>query len=277
MQTMSAVQTISKHPLRNPFRSGARMAMLGATLVEVAAEFGMRRSGAKALTSRERADWLQHAASTALKRIGIEVAADGDAPRDGLVVSNHLSYLDVLAYASTMPCAFVAKREVRSWPIFGAFATMAGTIYINRARGAANGGAVALIEKALAAGVPVVLFPEGTSSDGNKVLPFHSRFFEPAIRAGAVVTAAAIGYASRTAEEAKLAYHGEDVFGTHLVRALGQRSLTARVAFAAANRYADRKSAARATQAEVERVRGTVARRPTIEPTAELLPLTHAG
>jgi lyso-ornithine lipid O-acyltransferase len=253
------------------------MAMLGATLVEVAAEFGMRRSGAKALTSRERADWLQDAASKALKRIGMEAAADGDAPRDGLVVSNHLSYLDVLAYASTMPCAFVAKQEVRSWPVFGAFATMAGTIYVNRARGAANGSAVALIEKALAAGVPVVLFPEGTSSDGSKLLPFHSRFFEPAIRAAASVTAAAIGYASSTGEEAALAYHGKDVFGTHLVRTLGQRSLTARVAFAAAKCYADRKSAARATQTEVERLRGTIAGRPAIQPTAELLHLTHAG
>jgi lyso-ornithine lipid O-acyltransferase len=268
---------MSPLPLPNPFRSGVRTARLGAALVEVAAEFGMRRRGAKALTSHERADWLQEAASTVLKRIGMEVAADGDAPKDGLVVSNHLSYLDVLAYASTMPCAFVAKQEVRSWPVFGAFATMAGTIYVNRARGAANGGAVALIEKALAASVPVVLFPEGTSSDGSQVLPFHSRFFEPAIRAGALVTAAAIRYASSTAEETALAYHGDDIFGTHLARTLGQRSLTARVAFAAAKCYAERKEAARETQAEVERLRHAVSGRPALEPAAELLPLTHAG
>jgi 1-acyl-sn-glycerol-3-phosphate acyltransferase len=212
-----------------------------------------------------------------LKRIGAEVMAEGNPPRHGLVVSNHLSYLDVLAYASTMPCAFVAKREVREWPVFGAFATMAGTIYVDRERRSANDGAVRLIEEALAAGVPVVLFPEGTSSDGGHVLPFHSSFFEPAIRAGVSVTAAAIGYASSTAEEAALAYHGDDLFGTHLVRTLGQRSLKARVAFAPAKCYADRKEAARTTQAEVELLRDRMAGWPAIQPTAELLHLTHAG
>jgi 1-acyl-sn-glycerol-3-phosphate acyltransferase len=253
--------------------------MLGAALVEVGASFGMRhlrRSGAKPLTTGERATWLQDGAARVLKRIGAEVMAEGNPPRHGLVVSNHLSYLDVLAYASTMPCVFVAKREVREWPVFGAFATMAGTIYVDRERRSANDGAVRLIEEALAAGVPVVLFPEGTSSDGGHVLPFHSSFFEPAIRAGVSVTAAAIGYASSTAEEAALAYHGDDLFGTHLVRTLWQRGLKARVAFAPAKCYADRKEAARTTQAEVELLRDRMAGWPAIQSTAELLHLTHA-
>lgn len=254
--------------------------MLGAALVEVAASFGFQRqpwSRAKPLTTRERATWLQGAAATVLRRIGMEVMAEGNPPRDGLMVSNHLSYLDVLAYASTMQCAFVAKREVREWPVFGAFATMAGTIYVDRERRSANDGAARLIEEALAAGVPVILFPEGTSSDGGRVLPFHSSFFEPAIRAGASVTAAAIGYASSTADEAALAYHGDDVFGTHLVRTLGLRDLKARVTFAPARCYADRKEAARATHPEVELLRGRVAVRPATQPAAELRPLTHAG
>jgi 1-acyl-sn-glycerol-3-phosphate acyltransferase len=276
---------------RNPFLlgltlsgqvlSGLRTTMLGAALIEVAASFGMRRlrlSGAKALTPRERANWLQDAACTALKRIGMEVAVDGDPPLHGLVVSNHLSYLDVLAYASISPCLFVAKQEVRAWPVFGAFATMAGTIFIDRERAAANGGAVALMEEALAAGVPVVLFPEGTSSDGRKTLHFHSRFFEPAVRANAMVTAAAIGYASSTAEEATIAYHSDDVFGSHLVRTLGQRHLEARVAFAeTGRRYADRKQAARETQAEVELLRGLFADEPATEPPTDLFRLTRAG
>jgi 1-acyl-sn-glycerol-3-phosphate acyltransferase len=131
------------------------------------------------------------------------------------------------------------------------------------------------MEEALAAGVTVVLFPEGTSSDGREVLRFHSGLFEPAIRADAAVTAAAIGYSSCTAGEARIAYHGEDVFGTHLVRTLGHSKLEARVAFATARRYADRKEAVRATQAEVERLRGTVAGRSAIETAAELRPLRH--
>jgi 1-acyl-sn-glycerol-3-phosphate acyltransferase len=266
--------TTTSYP--NPFRSGLRTTLLGVSLMEVAASFGMRSlrlGGARALTARERAHWLQEAASTVLKRSGIEVVAHGDPPLDGLVVSNHLSYLDVLAFASTMPCVFVAKREVRTWPVFGAFATMAGTIYVDRERRGTNGAAVALMEEALAADLPVVLFPEGTSSDGRAVLRFHSGFFEPAIRANAAVTAAAIEYASSTAEEERLSYHGNDVFGPHLVRTLGQRNLEARVAFArAGRRYPDRKEAARATQAEVELLRSVSRSESAYEPV-----LAHAG
>lgn len=248
--------------------------MLGAAMVEAATSFGKRRlRKGEALTSRERAHWLQDAASTALRRIGMEVVADGDPPPHGLVVSNHLSYLDVLAYASLSPCVFVAKQEVRAWPAFGRFATMAGTVYVNRSRGAANDHAVASMEEALAAGVAVVLFPEGTSSDGAQVLRFYSRFFEPAVRAGAMVTAAAIGYASSSAAEAALAYHGEDVFGTHLVRTLGQRHLKARVVFAAeGRRYANRREAARSTQVEVERLRSGLAGHAAIQPSMNSLP-----
>ncbi len=253
--------------------------LLGTALAEVAAEFGMRclrRGGA--FTTRDRANWLQDAASTVLKRIGAEVTAEGDPPLDGLVVSNHLSYLDVLAYASLMPCCFVAKQEVRDWPVFGRFATMGGTIYVDRERHGANGGAIALMEEALGAGLPVVLFPEGTSSDGQSVLRFRSGFFEPAVRISALVTAAAIGYASSTADEAALAYHGEDVFGPHLVRTLGQRDLQARVIFAAAaKRYVDRKEAARTTQAEVELLRSVVAGRPASNEPSGFYRLTRAG
>jgi 1-acyl-sn-glycerol-3-phosphate acyltransferase len=263
----------------NLIRSGLRSISLGVSLAEVAASFSMeylRLGGARALTVPERACWLQHAAQTVLKRIGVDVVTEGVPPRQGLLVSNHLSYLDVLAYASTMPCSFVAKREVRGWPVFGGFATMAGTIYVDRERHAANCGPAALMEEALRAGVTVVLFPEGTSSDGREVRRFHSGFFEPAIRADATVTAAAIGYSSHTAEEATIAYHGEDVFGTHLVRTLGHTKLGARLAFSTARRYPDRKEAARVTQVEVERLRGAVAGRSAIETAAELRPLTHA-
>jgi lyso-ornithine lipid O-acyltransferase len=245
----------------NSVRSGLKTGLLGISLAEIAASFGMRRLRAslRAMRPRDRANWLQDAASTVLRRIGIAVVAQGDPPLDGLVVSNHLSYLDVLAYASLMPCVFVAKQEVHAWPVFGQFATMAGTIFVDRKRHAVNGGA-AMVEEALRAGVPVVLFPEGTSTDGRAVLPFHSGFFEPAIRTNAAVTAAAIGYTSSTAEEASLAYYANDIFGTHLARTLGQGNVEARVIFSAKqSRYASRKKAARGTQREVESLRTAIA------------------
>jgi 1-acyl-sn-glycerol-3-phosphate acyltransferase len=256
--------------------------LLAEGLTEIMGSFGMRHlrlTGAKPLTARERANWLQDAACTVLERIGLVVVADGNPPLDGLLVSNHLSYLDVLAYASLAPSVFVAKREVRGWPIFGAFATMAGTIYVDRERQGANGGAATRMEEALSAGLPVVLFPEGTSSDGRSLLRFHSRFFEPAVRGNAVVTAAAIGYASSTAEEAALAYHGDDIFGTHLVRTIGQRGLEARVMYAeAGRRYTDRKEAARTTHEEVESLRNLLAGgRPARKEPVDLFHLTKAG
>ena len=213
-----------------------------------------------------------------LKRIGVPVVAEGDPPLDGLVVSNHLSYLDVLAYASLMPCVFVAKQEVRGWPVFGRFATMAGTIFVDRNRHSSNGGATAAMVEALASGVPVVLFPEGTSSDGESVLPFRSGFFEPAIRAGAALTAAAIGYASSTAEESGLAYYGDDVFGSHLLRTMGQANVEARVIFSTKrSRYAERKEAARAAQTEVELLRRAVAGHSVRSGASSPIRLTRAG
>src|ERR1700744_6562094 len=105
---------MSSLPHRHPLRSTMRSAMLGAGLVEVAASFGMRhlrRSGAKPMTTGERAAWLQDAAAGVLKLIGMVVMAEGNPPGHGLMASNHLSYLDVLVFASTTPCTFVAKRE----------------------------------------------------------------------------------------------------------------------------------------------------------------------
>jgi hypothetical protein len=93
-----------------------------------------------------------------------------------------------------------------------------------------------------------------------------------------LVTAATIGYASSTAEEAALAYHDEDVFGPHLLRTLGQRDLKARVIFAAAGRrYVDRKEAARTTQAEVELLRSVVGGRPATKDPSDSYRLTRAG
>lgn len=256
-----------------------RAARFSAVLAETKIDFHWRRLRlGRALTSRERADWLHDAARLALRRIGVEVVAQGDPPREGLVVSNHLSYLDVLAYASVVPCLFVAKQEVRGWPVFGQYATMAGTIYVNRERAADHRATTVMMEQALNQGLPVVLFPEGTSSDGTRVLPFHSPFFEPAIRADALVSAAAIGYQSRTAAEQQLAYYGEDVFGTHLLRTFGQRRVRVHVTFDAGRRYADRKQAARATQAAVESMRAAIGETQTGATAATLTSsLTMAG
>lgn len=115
---------------------------------------------------------------TMCRIFGICVRVSG-APVQGrrvLYVSNHLSYLDILVLSSLMPVSFVAKKEVADWPFFGLLARLQGTAFVDRARGAAKRSGDRLSER-LAQSRPMVLFPEGTSSDGQSVLPFRSALF----------------------------------------------------------------------------------------------------
>jgi 1-acyl-sn-glycerol-3-phosphate acyltransferase len=258
------MQKLSAARYRNPYLSGLRTSLFVASLADVAADFGMRRLRlyGRPLSARDRAGWLHDAARTILRRVGTEVIAEGEPPPHGLIVSNHLSYMDVLVYASLHPCLFVSKREVQDWPVLGRLSSMAGTVYVERGRSADHRSAAGMMEQALTARVPVILFPEGTSTDGGRLLPFRSPFFQPAVRTHAEVTASAIGYESSTAAESELAYYGDDTFGPHLLHTFGQMRMRAHVAFSSAGRcYVDRKEAARMTHAEVERLRASVAAR----------------
>ena len=127
--------------------------------------------------------------------MGIHVQVTGAPAGAGLIASNHLSYLDILVYSAIAPCAFVAKREVRAWPAVGWIATLAGTIYVDRSRRSETHTIQPEIQSALAAGLRLFLFPEGTSSDGSRVLPFHSSLFQPAVDLQVPVSAASIEYA----------------------------------------------------------------------------------
>ena len=128
-----------------------------------------------------RAAWLHRATRRHLKIFNLKPAVSGPIPARGLIVSNHLSYLDILVLASVAPAAFVSKADVRGWPMFGWLATLGGTVFIERERRTHVGAVNREVERALADGVPVVVFPEGTSSAGANILPFRSSLLEPAI------------------------------------------------------------------------------------------------
>ena len=120
-----------------------------------------------------------------------------------LLVGNHVSWLDIPVLSALTPVSFVAKREVATWPMVGSLARLQRTVFVDRARRGAVAGTADAILSRLAAGDCVVLFAEGTSSDGNRVLPFRSSLFaaakprnagsEPAT-AGIVVQTLAIAY-----------------------------------------------------------------------------------
>ncbi len=109
-----------------------------------------------------------------LLRIRVRVVGDPVHDRAVLFVSNHVSWADILVIGSIAPVAFVAKREVASWPLVGVTARLQRTVFVDRARRHQTSQAVAEIVKRLVDGTSVVLFAEGTSSDGNRVLPFRS-------------------------------------------------------------------------------------------------------
>lgn len=228
---------------------------LAAALAVCALRYGvLRRRGP--LSLEQCAAWLQSAARGVVQSLGIRTHTEGTLPECGLVVSNHLSYLDIVIYAAVMPCFFIAKREVKRWPFFGEAARAGGTIFLDRASFASANVAAQEIVKRLSLPIPVLLFPEGTSTDGNGVLRFHSRLFLPAVERAAPVTAAAIRYVPHEGgTEHELCWYGDAGFLGHLWKVLGARACGAELRFGAARTYSESRVAAEQSHAQVVAMR----------------------
>lgn len=170
--------------------------------------------------------WLQWMLRCALCIVGGRLRVEGVPPRDGLIVCNHLSYVDIAALGSACPCSFVSKAEVRRWPFIGWAAELAGTVFVRRAHRSEVAGQVEDIKQAIIRGIPIVLFPEGTSTDGSQVLPFRSALLQAALETGCNVTPAALSYrADPPADAVKdICWWGGIRFLPHLWRFLALRS-----------------------------------------------------
>ncbi len=187
-----------------------------------------------------RAAWLQRTARAHLKIFGGSVKIIGTIPHSGLLVSNHLGYLDIVAICAVAPAVFVSKAEVRRWPVFGVLATMGGTIYVERERRTHVGEVNGEIETALADGALVVIFPEGTSSNGETILPFRAPLLEPALRGGYEISIACLRYElADGAAPTEVCYWGEHKFFPHLLNMLGKKSVRATLRFGKFNRTTD--------------------------------------
>jgi lyso-ornithine lipid O-acyltransferase len=217
------------------------------------ADFARRRV-LHSMTRAQRADWLQGWCRFGLRVMGTSVDIEGPVPARSLIVSNHLGYLDIIVYSSINAASFVSKREVRSWPLFGWIATVAGSIYIDRGR---RGDTRRVCDEMIAALAdnrrPLMLFPEGTSSDGTSVKRFHSSLFEAAVATQTPITAAYLSYeVSNGCVERDVCYWGTMNFVTHILRLFAIEHVRAIVRFAPeAHTFEDRKIAAATTHAEV--------------------------
>lgn len=116
-----------------------------------------------------------------------------------LVVSNHISWLDILALQATVPVVFVAKSEIKSWPVLGWMVSLAGTCFIDRSRRTALRTVHNTLTTHLQTGQSVCIFPEGTTSNGKQVLPFHAGLIQAAIDAGVPVQPVRLQYSHSAA------------------------------------------------------------------------------
>lgn len=193
--------------------------------------------------------------------IGLRLSRSGPPAGDGpvLYLANHISYLDILLLGQLLDATFVAKSEVRDWPLFGAIAELGGTLFVSRR--AANAREEAeLIRRRLVAGGRVILFPEGTSSDGTDVLPFKSALLGLAQDVpGLRIQPVTIAYPKRAQPGVDLrpAWYGDMSLLPHLWLLLQWRCGQAHVRFhpplRVDQRQIDRKCLAAACQTQIRR------------------------
>ena len=231
-----------------------RAVALGSVLLASVFRYWLMRLSGRGSLER-RAQWLQQTCRRVLRSIDVECEIQGTVPTRGLVVSNHLSYLDIVILSAAMPCFFVAKAEIDKWPYFGKAARVGGTLFINRSSLASAEKVAAMIGERLRLPVPVLFFPEGTSTDGT-MLRFRSRLFEPAVKAGAPVTAAAVRYVIEDGTpERELCWYGDEAFAPHMLKTLRTKGFRAQLWFGEPRSYQDRREAADETYAEVAAMR----------------------
>jgi 1-acyl-sn-glycerol-3-phosphate acyltransferase len=177
----------------------------------------------------------------------------------GAVVANHASWLDIFALNARKRVYFVSKSEVANWPGIGFLAQLTGTVFISRDRRAAK-EQQAVFEERLLMGHKLLFFPEGTSTDGMRVLPFKSTLFEAffadALRDALWVQPVTVIYEAHASEDVRFyGWWGDMDFGTHLVKVLAvRRNGAVRVVYHAplkVSDYPSRKALAQASEKAV--------------------------
>ena len=178
---------------------------------------------------------VQRWAARMLDVLGIDLIIHGTPCATGpmLLVCNHISWLDILVIHAARYCRFVSKSDVKHWPLVGTLATGAGTLYIERSSRRDTMRVVHRMADSLKAGEVVAIFPEGTSTDGLGLLPFHANLIQSAISAHAPVQPMALSFVDAVTGAYSPApnYIGEDTLPESLWRTLSVPRLAAVVRF----------------------------------------------
>ena len=167
-----------------------------------------------------------------LRVFGMRVQRTGTPLAGGtLFVANHVSWIDIIALHSQHMMGFIAKSEIRRWPVVGWVTTHAETIFLQRGNGDSLGLVMAEMAQRLRAGRAVAAFPEGGTRDGRELGAFHARIFTAAVEANAPVQPVALCYGARCEAQPIVAFAPREHFIGNLVRLLGEPSRPLRVCF----------------------------------------------
>jgi len=216
-------------------RSVVRSLLFVAMLLAAAVDCRVRRPKVGAAG----AVWIHGWCRRIVRVLGFRCVVEGLVPLGGAVVSNHLSYLDILLYSAVHPFVMVAKTEVRGWPLLGWITAQAGTVYVERGGGPKTYPAVnAAMAEAYQSRLPVLFFPEGTTTDGACVLPFRRGLFHSVLNNEVPLRTAVLHYSlephavngSATVGE-NVCWWGDMGFASHVFGVLGLRGLTVQVRF----------------------------------------------
>ena len=176
-------------------------------------------------------------ASKLLRILNILLSIHGARPtgdaRNLIIAANHISWVDIFVISAAHPARFVAKAEIRDWPIAGWLSDKAGTIFIRRTRRSDTAKINETMHNVLAEGDTIGFFPEGTTTSGDKLLKFHTSLFEPAVANSATIAHAAIRYLASDGEPSlAAAFIGELSFVESVAMIIGEKSMIAEIIFA---------------------------------------------
>jgi len=201
---------------------------VGRGLFNALAELGSARS-APPRDPREAAHRLAGALGTIARAHDLAVTVRGEIPRERvLLVANHVGYLDTLAILPVCPAAPVAKSEVMEWPIVGAIGAALGVVFVERGDTMGRARVLRRMHALLASGVTVLNFPEGTTSHGDRVLPFRRGSFGIAQRLGVPVVPIAIRYT-----DPELAWCDDATFLPHYLKMTSRARVEVELSFGA--------------------------------------------
>ena len=211
-----------------------------------------------------------------LRALGIRLVVDRVPPAanlQGLMVSNHSSWIDIFATNAVQAVRFISKSEIRDWPVLGRLVTMAGTLYVERGNRSKINETNQSIRDAVAAGDLIGFYPEGTTTDGTYLLPFKTNLFQPAVDYQMTVYPVAVSYRQRGQKTRIASYEGDTSFGESFLSLTRATGLEVHVAFGDpidGTTFGHRAALASAAQEAIVRMTGLSIQMPSEEQAALL-------